>query len=166
MIPFEVPRTMADATAKQVGVPKFLFPASENTCSLSFLNLVQRTTSHGGDGVSVSAGWSRNWLLNETVRLWPGTGAGDEGRGEERNGEAIRDRNRWSKGLKEGVGLETPRRADRGGCMPLLGDDITEPYGRLSAYPKLPSEPKQSSPGQIPVWRACRLGCLGSSQKG
>ena len=90
-MPFEVPNTMVAETARHVGVPKFLLPASENTCPLSFFSFVQRTTSHGGDGVSVSPGSSSNWLLIDTFRLWVDRNAGDEGLGEERYGEAIRD---------------------------------------------------------------------------
>lgn len=41
-------------TAMHVGEPKFRLPTSENADPLSFLSLVHLTTSHGGEGVSVS----------------------------------------------------------------------------------------------------------------
>lgn len=93
-MPFEVPSTIEAETARHVGVPKFLLPASENTCPLSFFSFVHRTTSHGAEGVSVSPGSNNNWLLSEIFRLWPPKKAGEEGRGDERYGEAIRDWNR------------------------------------------------------------------------
>jgi len=83
---------MVAATAKQVGEPKFLLPASENAWPFSLLSFVHRTTSHGGDGVSVSPGSSKNWLVTETVRLWPPRNAGDDGLLDELMlGEEIRD---------------------------------------------------------------------------
>lgn len=88
-----MPSTIEAETARHVGEPKFLLPASENTWLFSFFSFVQRTTSHGGDGVSVSPGSSRNWLLSETFRLWLARSAGDEGRGEERYGDEMRDWN-------------------------------------------------------------------------
>jgi len=81
-MPFEVPRTIDADTAKQVGVPKFLFPISENACPLSFFSLVHRTTSHGGDGVSVSPASDNLTLLIDAFREWTWRKAGDEGRGE------------------------------------------------------------------------------------
>jgi hypothetical protein len=121
---------MVAETARQVGDPKFLLPASENTWPLSFFSFVHRTTSHGGDGVSVSPGSNNSWLLSETFRLWPDMKAGEEGLGEERYGEEIRDWNLWSKGRKEGVGLDRPGRKAREGSMLLPGEDITEPCMR------------------------------------
>lgn len=91
MIPLEVPNTIVADTARQVGEPKFLLPASEKTWPFNFLSFVHRTTSQGGDGVSVSPGSNSNWLLNETFRLWLVRNAGEDGRGEERYGEKIRD---------------------------------------------------------------------------
>ena len=114
--------------AIQVGDPKFLLPASENTCPFNFLSFVHRTTSHGGDGVSISPASSSNWLLRDALLLWPGRNAGDEGRGERVLGEYIRDWNLRSKGLKDGVGLFKPGLDATEGRTLLLGDDITEPY--------------------------------------
>jgi hypothetical protein len=91
MIPLEVPRTIVAETARHVGEPKFLLPASEKTWPLSFFSFVHRTTSHGADWVSLSPGSSSSWLLSETFRLWLDRKAGEEGLGDERYGEEIRD---------------------------------------------------------------------------
>lgn len=68
MIPFDVPRTIEAETAKQVGVPKFRLPISENACPFNFFNFVHRTTSHGGEGVSVSPASESRMLLIEAFR--------------------------------------------------------------------------------------------------
>lgn len=60
---------MCADTAMHVGDPKFRLPTSENACPLSFLNLVHLTTSHGGDGVSVSPASKMIWLVMEAFRL-------------------------------------------------------------------------------------------------
>lgn len=73
---------MEAETAKQVGVPKLRFPISENACPFSFFNFVHLTTSHGGDGVSVSPASDRRILLIEAFRECTWIKAGDEGRGE------------------------------------------------------------------------------------
>lgn len=68
-------------TATQVGEPKLRLPSSEKALLLSFLSRVQRTTSHGAEGVSVSA-WSKGKFdMNDTFLLWPDAKAGDEPRG-------------------------------------------------------------------------------------
>lgn len=126
-MPLEVPSTIAADTARQVGEPKFRLPASEKTCPFSFFNFVHRTTSHGGDWDSVSPGSSSIWLLSETFRLWVGKNAGDDGLGDDRCGEAIRDWNLWSNGRKDGVGLARPVLEAWEGSKLLLGEDITEP---------------------------------------
>jgi len=60
---------MIDAeTDIHVGVPKLRFPTSENACPLIFFNFVHLTTSHGGDGVSVSPESCISWLLTEDCR--------------------------------------------------------------------------------------------------
>lgn len=56
-------------TAMHVGEPKFRFPTSEKADPLSFLSLVHLTTSHGGDGVSVSPVSRKIWLVMEAFRL-------------------------------------------------------------------------------------------------
>jgi hypothetical protein len=84
---------MVADTARQVGEPKFLFPASEKAWPLSFFSFVHRTTSQGGDGDSVSPASSCSWLLKDTFRLWLGMKAGEEGRGEDRYGDEMRDWN-------------------------------------------------------------------------
>jgi hypothetical protein len=129
-MPVVVPSTMEADTAMHVGEPKFLFPTSENAWPLSLFSFVHRTTSHGGEGVSVSPGSSRNWLVMDMLLLWPEKKAGDDGRGERRLGDDIRDWNRRSKGRNEGVGLLRPCREATDGRMLLLGDEITEPYIR------------------------------------
>ena len=78
-------------TARQVGEPKFLFPASEKAWPFSLFNFVHRTTSQGGDGVSVSPGSSTNALAPDTVRLCPPRKAGEDGLDEEMLGDDIRD---------------------------------------------------------------------------
>src|SRR5687767_14674176 len=103
-MPFEVPTTICAATVMNVGVPKFLFPASENACPFSFLSRVQRTTSQGGLGVSVSDWSSTKLELNEAWRLWEERKAGEEGRLPRpwiEPDEEIRDLKRRSKGRKE-----------------------------------------------------------------
>lgn len=90
-MPLVVPKTMESEIAIQVGEPKRRFPASEKACPLSFLSFVHRTTSHGGEGVSVSPESRKIWLLRDTFLLWPVRKAGDEGRGERADGEAMRD---------------------------------------------------------------------------
>ncbi len=111
----------------QVGDPKFRFPASENAWPLSFFSLVHRTTSHGGVGVSISLGSRRSWLVAvDTCRLWVER-KGDEGRGERRLDEEIRDWNLKSKGLKEGVGLFMPGREQTERRTLLLGDEAMDP---------------------------------------
>jgi hypothetical protein len=127
MIPLDVPRTTEAETAMQVGEPKLRLPASENAWPLSFLSRVQRTTSHGGEGVSVSPGSEKSWLLSETFLLWAVRNAGEDGRGVVEEGEAMRDLKRRSKGLKEGVGLLRPGREAIEGSMLLPGDDINDP---------------------------------------
>lgn len=123
----DVPRTMEAETAMHVGEPKLRLPASEKACPFSFFNLVHRTTSHGGEEVSVSPASRTSWLLRDAVRLWPVRNAGDNGRGESGDGEAIRDWNRLSNGLKEGVGLLRPGREATEGRILLLGELRTEP---------------------------------------
>jgi hypothetical protein len=127
IMPFDVPSTTEAETAMHVGEPKFLLPASENACPFSLLSFVHRTTSHGGEGVSVSPGSSRKLLLRDTLRLCPVRNAGDSDRGERGLGDAIRDWKRRSKGLNEGVGLFNPGREATEGSTLLLGDETTEP---------------------------------------
>lgn len=126
-MPLEVPRTMAAETAIQVGEPKLRFPASEKAWPFNFLSPVHRTISHGGEGVSVSPGSWRNWLLRDVVRLWPPRNAGEEGRGESMEGEAMRDWNRLSNGLNDGVGLPRPGLEAIEGRTLLPGELSTEP---------------------------------------
>lgn len=140
-------------TARQVGEPKLLLPASENTWLFILLSFVHRTTSHGGDGVSVSPESSGSWLLSDTFRLWFARKAGEEGRGDERYGEDIRDWNLWSKGLKEGVGLVRPGREVADGRTLLPREDIPEPCDARSAG----GSPRER-PIQIPAETAYRLG--------
>jgi hypothetical protein len=45
-MPFDVPITMHVETAKQVGLPKFLFPASENTWPVNLRSFAHRIVSH------------------------------------------------------------------------------------------------------------------------
>lgn len=128
-MPLVVPKTIEADTAMHVGEPKFRFPASEKACPFSFFSFVHRTTSHGGEGVSVSPGPNRNWLLIDTCLLCPERTEGDDGRGDSNEGEAIRDWNRLSNGLKEGVGLPSPGREAREGTLLLPGEDTIEPCG-------------------------------------
>ena len=117
---------MEAAIATQVGEPKLRFPASEKAWPFNFLSLVHRTTSHGGE-VSASPGSDGRWLLRETFLLCPVRKAGEEGRGVRVEGEDIRDWKRWSKGLKEGVGLLRLGREAKEGRMLLPGEDSIEP---------------------------------------
>lgn len=111
----------------QVGEPKLRLPASEKAWPLSFFNLVHRTTSHGGDGVSVSSR-SSSPELRDADRLWPERKAGEEDRGLfMKLAEEMRDWKRLSNGRKEGVGLLRPGREATDGSTLLLGEDITEP---------------------------------------
>jgi hypothetical protein len=114
-------------TARHVGDPKFLFPASVKACPLSFRSFVHRTTSQGGEGVSVSPPSSNSWLLTDTLRLWLPKKAGEDGRGERMDGEYMRDWNLRSKGRKDGVGLPRPGLFARDGSTLLLGEDMAEP---------------------------------------
>lgn len=119
-------------TAKHVGEPKFLFPASVKTWPLSFRSFVHRTTSQGGEGVSVSLPSSNSWLLTDTLRLWPPRKAGEDGRGDRGEGEYMRDWNLRSKGRKDGVGLLRPGRLASEGSTLLPGDETAEPWHRVS----------------------------------
>jgi hypothetical protein len=85
MTPFEVPMTIDAETAMQVGVPKFRLPISENACPFSFFSLVHLTTSHGGEGVSMSGSPASDsrMLLREAFLECTFRNAGDEGRGDE-----------------------------------------------------------------------------------
>lgn len=103
-----MPITIDAETARHVGDPKLRLPASEKACPFNFLSLVQRTTSQGGDVVSLSTESSAKLELRDTLRLWLPWKAGEEGRGLRVLGEAIRDWKRRSKGLKEGDGLLKP----------------------------------------------------------
>lgn len=120
-----VPKTIDAEIAKHVGDPKLRFPASEKAWPFSFRSRVHRTTSHGGDDVSVSA-WSRTKLeLRDAWRLWEERKAGDEGRGLfVREEDDMRDLKRRSKGRKDGVGLPMPGREGR---TLLPGDDRKDP---------------------------------------
>lgn len=110
-------------------------PASENACPFSFLSLVHRTTSHGGDGESVSPVSNNSWLLREIFLLCPGTKTGDEGREDRLLGDAILDWNLLSKGRKDGVGLLRPGLGATEGRTLLVGDDMPEPCHEFSALP-------------------------------
>jgi hypothetical protein len=118
-------------TTMHVGDPKLRRPASEKACPLSFFSLVHRTTSQGGDCVSVSD-WSRRKLeLMDALRLCDPRNAGDEGLepcapGDEED-EDIRDLKRRSKGRNDDVGLPPPARAAAEGKTLLPGEDIKEP---------------------------------------
>ena len=129
MIPFDVPSTMDAETARQVGEPKFRFPASEKACPLSFFRRVHLTTSHGGDDVSVSDWSSTKLELREAWRLCGLRKAGDWARGLNVPEEEIRDLKRRSKGRKEGVGLPRPGREATDGNTLLPREDTTEPCG-------------------------------------
>lgn len=132
-MPLVVPRTMDADTAMHVGVPKLLLPASENAWPFIFCSFVHLTTSHGGEGVSVSPTSRARLLVTETLRLWAARNAGDDGRGEPIPGEDSREENLRSKGLKEGVGLPKPGRDPREGSMLLLlGNEANEPWKKVS----------------------------------
>lgn len=125
----DVPSTIVAETARHVGDPKFRFPASENAWPLSFRSLVQRTTSHGGVGVSRSAWSRRNCELRETLRLWLERkgNAGDDERGVLILEEEIRDWNRRSKGRNDGEGLLRPGREATDGRTLLPGEETKDP---------------------------------------
>lgn len=126
-MPLDVPSTTCMETATHVGDPKFRLPISEKACPFSFLSLVHRTTSHGGDGDSVSPRSSTRLLMSESCLLWRERKAGEEGLGERLLGEAIREEKRRSKGRKEGVGLPRPGREASDGRTLLPGEDIPDP---------------------------------------
>ena len=123
-----MPSTIDAETARHVGDPKLRLPASEKACPFNFLSLVQRTTSQGGDCVSVSD-WSRTKLeVMEAFRLCEPKNAGDEGRELCEPGEEdIRDLKRRSKGRKDGFGLPAPGREAIEGRALLPGEDKKEP---------------------------------------
>ena len=128
-----MPSTTNAATAIQVGDPKLRLPDSEKAWPLSFFSLVHRTTSHGGELLSASAGSRAIWELIEPARLCPLKKAGDEDRKlDTLETEAIRDWNRRSKGRKDGVGEFRPGREARDGRTLLLGEETTEPCGHLA----------------------------------
>lgn len=129
----------------QVGDPKLRFPISENACPFSFFSLVHRTTSHGGDGVSVSLESSTSWLTKDALRLWPERKAGEAGFGERLLGVEMREEKRRSKGRKEGVGLPRRGREASDGRMLLLGEDMIEPWRRQLMF----------SRGKEVFFRAC-----------
>jgi hypothetical protein len=121
-----VPKTIDAETAIHVGEPKLRFPASEKAWPFSFLSFVHRTTSHGGEGVSISPGSSTIWLLNDSRRLAV-RNAGEAALGDSGDGDDIRDENRRSNGLNEGVGLLRPGREATEGSTLLLGEERIEP---------------------------------------
>jgi len=135
-------------TAMHVGEPKFLFPTSEKACPFSFLSLVHRTTSHGGDGVSVSPESNAKLLLSETVLRCSARKAGEDDRGERPLGEATRAWNLLSKGRKEGVGLFRRGREATEGKTLLPWEEITEPWDKNVREPATAvSLGSQSVPG-------------------
>lgn len=90
-MPLDVPKAINADTARQVGDPKLRRPASENAWPFIFFSLVHRTTSHGGEGVSVSV-WSKRKLeLREILRLWAERKAGEDARGVLEDEEVMRD---------------------------------------------------------------------------
>ena len=127
-MPFLVPTTIEVDTARHVGEPKFLLPASVNNWLFNFLSLVHLTTSHGGAGVSLSLMSNIRLLVNDTFRLCVRK-AGDAERGDGTlMDEDIRDWNLRSKGLKDGVGLFSRGQGAVEGTMPLpVWDEIIEP---------------------------------------
>lgn len=150
IIPLDVPSTMEAETARHVGEPKFLFPASEKACPFSLCSFVHRTTSHGGEVVSVSAASSNSWLLREAFRLWPPGNAGDEGLGDSKLGDAMRDWNLRSNGRNDGVGLLKPRLEATEGSTLLPTDDITEPCRHeISLLLLLLAETSHASSGNL-----------------
>ncbi len=70
----------------------------------------------------------------DTCLLCPERKEGDDGRGVSAEGDDIRDWNRRSNGLKEGVGLLSPGREARDGTLLLPGEDIKEPCRICQCY--------------------------------
>jgi hypothetical protein len=123
-----VPRTIDADTDIHVGTPKLRLPTSEKACPFIFFSLVHRTTSHGGDGVSVSSESGRNWLLKETFREWLLRKAGEEARGGVRVELERRDWKRLSNGRNDGVGLSRPGlEATDGNTLLPPGEDRADP---------------------------------------
>ena len=94
--------------AIQVGRPKFRFPTSENACPESFLNFVQRMTSHGASAGSASEKFWTFWLAivaTDDCRECVPRKAGEMARGELKGEEERRVWNRRSNGRWEEVGL-------------------------------------------------------------
>lgn len=138
-MPFAVPSTIDAATARHVGAPKVRRADSEKACPLSFCRRVQRTTSQGGDVVSVSGPSAGKCELRETLREWPPRKAGDGERGllappaPCRLGDAMREEKRRSKGRRDGVGLLRYAREATEGRTLLPGEEIREPcYAALA----------------------------------
>ena len=149
----------------QVGEPKFLFPTSENDWPFSFFSFVHRTTSQGGEGVSVSLG-STSGPANDGCLLWLWK-RGDEDRGERIPGEPTRDRNLRSNGLNEGVGLLKPGREAKEGKMLLPGEEATDPCARELCQQSSPdSDSRCISTHDIPERRGYRPGWRGESRSG
>ena len=123
-----MPRTIDAETDIHVGTPKLRLPTSENACPFNFFNFVHRTTSHGGEGVSVSPESGRMVLAREACREWPLRKAGEDARGMLREELERRDWKRLSKGRKEGVGLSRPGLEATDGRMLLPGEERTEPF--------------------------------------
>ena len=81
MSPFEVPIAIEEPAARQMDLPRVLFPLSEKACSVMFLNFVHFTTSQGDFLPKSSAGEKASreevedfleWLsLNVADRLRP-----------------------------------------------------------------------------------------------
>jgi hypothetical protein len=119
---------MEAETDIHVGTPKFRLPTSENACPFIFLSLVHRTTSHGGDGVSVSPESGSSWLVREGLRVFGLRKAGEEARGGVRVEDDRRDWKRLSKGRKDGVGLSRPGlEATEGSILLPPGEERKEP---------------------------------------
>ena len=123
-----MPRTIDADTDIHVGTPKLRLPTSEKACPFIFFSFVHRTTSHGGDGVSVSPESGKNWLFKETFREWLLRKAGEEARGGVRVELERRDWKRLSNGRNDGVGLSRPGlEATDGNTLLPPGEDRADP---------------------------------------
>ena len=130
-----MPSTIDADTAIHVVVPKLRLPTSENACPLSFFNFVHRTTSQGGDGVSVSPASCSIWLLIETCRECGLMKPGELERGTFKDDMERREENRRSNGRNDGVGLSRPGLDATDGNIPLpAGEDKIEPYQILAIF--------------------------------
>lgn len=155
IMPLDVPSTTCADTATHVGAPKFRLPTSEKACPFSFRSLVHLTTSHGGDGDSMSPRSSTRLLTIESCRPCRDSNAGEDGLGDRLLGVSMREEKRRSKGRKEGVGLPSRGRVAKDGRMLLPGEEINDPWqSQITSRAIRAADDILEQKGYHRVWRA------------